>query len=236
MHDKDPIGRAIIDFSNKHSDENIIVESNLCDDDVIPVKHLFRTFDEMPLLEKKALELCRGKILDIGAAAGCHAQFLRTKEYDVFAIDTSKGAIEFLLSKNISAECIALDNFYPKEKFDTALCLMNGVGIAGKLDQLEKFLIKLKSLILPEGKILCDSTDISYLFEEEDGSIWVNLDTLYHGEMQFNMKYKDVESGWFPWLYVDFEKLNNTANQVGLSCKLIYEDENNSYLAELCHK
>ena len=113
---------------------------------------------------------------------------------------------------------------------------MNGLGIAGTYDNVPHFLLKLKTLLKKEGKILIDSTDIAYLFEENDGSVWVNLNNKYKGEMKFKLVYKTTESKWFPWLYLDFGSLKEIAKKVGLSCKLIKEDDNNSYLAELTIK
>ena len=44
--------------------------AQMFDEDEIPVNQLFRTFQEMPSLEQKALQLSTGKILDVGAGSG----------------------------------------------------------------------------------------------------------------------------------------------------------------------
>ena len=110
MFEKDPVGFAIIDYSKGISLENITVESNLCEDDIIPVKHLFRTYIEMPEIEKMAIDQCKGAILDIGAAAGCHSNYLKSIGKKSFAIDTSKGAIEYLTSNQIACKNIPFEN------------------------------------------------------------------------------------------------------------------------------
>ncbi len=109
---------------------------------------------------------------------------------------------------------------------------MNGLGLAGKLENLESFLAHLKTLLNPGGKILCDSTDILYLYEDEDGSLWVDLNAEYYGNFKFQMSYNDHQTDWFDWLYVDFERLQNTAEKVGFSVELLY-DQDNHYLVEL---
>ena len=227
--ENDPIGYAISEFSEKNASENITVFSDLCDDDVIPVNYLFRTFDSMPVIEKAALSLCTGKILDVGAGAGCHSIILQKKGFDVTSIDTSKGAVDFMQRSNLNAQKISVLDF-EGSKFDTILILMNGIGLAGTIDNLQPFLLHLKSLLNPNGKIYCDSSDLSYLYMEEDGSMLIDLNGKYYGEMKFNMKYKDVESGWFPWLYIDFENLHDHALAVGLKCTLVQESENYVYL------
>ena len=100
------------------------------------------------------------------------------------------------------------------------------------LSNLEKTLAHAKSLLASGGKILCDSCDIRYLYEDEDGALWVNLNTEYYGNFRFQMKYKKEIGPWFDWLYVDFDSLFTAAQNVGLKAKRIYEKDDN-YLAEL---
>lgn len=231
MSQGDPIGTAILDYAQSKLNADILVDSDICDTDTIPVPHLFRTFDEMPVLEQVALARCSGKILDIGAAAGAHAKILRDKNFDITLIDTSPGAIKYLNSNGFNA--LQHDLFQPAfDTFNTVLLLMNGIGLAGRLSNLEATLLHLKTYLEPGGKILCDSTDIKYLYEDEEGGFWTDLNTEYYGNFKFQMHYKQEIGPWFDWLYVDFANLEKAANKVGLKATLIDQDES-AYLAEL---
>lgn len=223
--DKDPIGRAIQDFIFQKHDENIVVKSSICDDDVIPVAYLFRNESELPKLEILALDLCKGKILDIGGGAGIHASILKKRNFDVDIIDTSKGAVDYHLQQNLASRCL---NFYDlgNEKFDTLLLLMNGFGIAGSLNNLPDFLQKCYDLLNEGGQIIGDSTDIKYLYEDEDGSYWMDLNSAYYGDFDFQMCYKDTCGEPFHWLYVDFETLKSAAEKIGFTVEKLYEEEN----------
>ena len=227
----DPIGKAITDFSRSKRPDDIIVCSEICEDDIIPIEVLFRNEDEMPELEVLALNEATGKILDVGAGAGTHANYLQNMGKDVTAIDISEGAVAFMQTQGLKSKKI---NFFDlkDEKFDTILMLMNGIGIAGTLSNLENTLAHAKSLLNPGGKILCDSSDIKYLYEDEDGSLWVNLNQEYYGNFRFQMKYKKETGPWFDWLYVDFDSLFNAAKNVGLKAKRLY-DEDDNFLAEI---
>ena len=227
----DPIGKAITDFSRSKRPDDIIVCSEICEDDIIPIEVLFRNEDEMPELEVLALQNASGKILDVGAGAGTHANYLQNMGKDVTAIDISEGAVAFMQTQGLKSKKV--DFFDLKdEKFDTILMLMNGIGIAGTLSNLEKTLEHAKSLLNPGGKILCDSSDIKYLYEDEDGSLWVNLNQEYYGNFRFQMKYKKETGPWFDWLYVDFDSLFTAAKNVGLKAVRLYDKDDN-YLAEI---
>lgn len=229
----DPFGSAIQDYLEKGKATDIIVNSNYTEGESIPVNYLFRTIEEMPEIEKMALKRCKGKILDIGAAAGCHSMVLQKKGYNVTALEKSEKAAEAMQKRGLM-KVVAADIYeYEEETFDTILMLMNGTGIGGTIHGLQKLLYHIKKLLKNEGQILLDSSDIKYLFEEEDGSYWVDLASdKYYGEMQYEISYKK-ENDAFNWLFVDFETLKNTAVLVGLNCEKLHEGEHFDYLAKL---
>ena len=233
MSDKkgDPIGAAILDYAATKKPNDIIVGSDICEDDIIPIEVLFRKYDEMPELEQIAIENAKGKVLDVGAGTGVHSLEIQDRGNDVFPIDVSEGAVNYM--KKVGLNPRKIDFFELKnEKYDTILMMMNGIGIAGKLSNLEHTLQHAKSLLNEGGKILCDSSDIKYLYEDEDGSLWVDLNSDYYGNFRFQMKYKQEKGPWFDWLYVDFENLYSAAKNVGLKAKRIFEGDDH-YLAEI---
>lgn len=231
----DPIGNAIQRYSNSEEDLSIRVECDLMEDDFLPVPYLFRSYELMPEIEKVALRMVHGHILDAGAAAGPHTRYLRENGYTVTAIDISKGAISYLNAEYPTDENLNVtieELIHQDRKFDSVLLLMNGIGLAEELANLEFFLSQLKSILNKGGKIICDSTDVRYFYEDEDGSVWVDLNTNYHGDFKFRMHFENSSTDWFKWLYVDPESLQRAANNVGLSCSILYTDEH-TYLAEL---
>jgi cyclopropane fatty-acyl-phospholipid synthase-like methyltransferase len=227
----DPIGLAIQTYSKFKKPFDILVHADLCEDDIIPIEVLFRTFEEMPDAEKLALSKVKGKILDVGAGAGVHSLELMDRGFSVRAIDISSGAVDFMKSQQIDAVQSSFLTF-KEGKYDSILMLMNGIGVAGKLSNLKHTLDHARKLLNKGGALYCDSSDIKYLYEEEDGSYWLDLVTEYYGNFRFQMSYKQAKSEWFDWLYVDYDSLHKIATEVGFTCRKIHDDENH-FLAEL---
>lgn len=229
----DPFGKAIKEYFEKKKAPNIKINSNYTEDETMPVSYFFRGAWDMPELETTALKNCKGKILDVGAAAGCHSLILQKKGFNVTALELSTLACEVMHKQGVVKIANTDIYDYNNEQFNTILLLMNGAGIGGTTEGLKKLLLHLKSLLLDGAQILIDSSDIKYLFEEDDGSIWIDLaNDQYYGEMQYEVTFRNTTSK-FNWLFIDFENLKAIANEIGLQCKLIANGDHYDYLAQL---
>lgn len=229
----DPIGLAIQDYLLKNNPQDIVVSSDRLEDDVIPVDYLFRTYKKFPTLEKKAMQLCKGTVLDIGAAAGCHTNHLLKMGFDVSTLEISSIAHQNLLKNYPKAEHYFGEiQAFKQKKFDTLLLLMNGIGIAGTHNKIVSFLTHLSKLLNPGGQILCDSTNVSYLY---DNVLPPTSQDEYYGNFKFKMSYKNSESQWFDWVYIDLENFKKYAEFAGFTLNLCAEDET-AYLVQLIKK
>ncbi len=231
---KDLFGKAILDYQTKNSPENLITETSISDEDEMSVANLFRSLTKMPKIEQKALEICFGKILDVGCGAGSHSLYLQENGFDVLSIDISKNAITACHLRGLNNAKVQnlLDLDSRIKKFDTILLLMNGTGIFGTLSETQKYLQKLKSLLNNNGQILIDSSDLIYMFDEDDLKEVENSNQ-YYGEITFSIKYKKEKEIPFPWLYIDFETLNKICLDNGFRCEKIIEGDNFDYLAKI---
>lgn len=236
---KDLFGKAIFDFQTNNSPEDLITETTISEEDTMRVAYLFRSYDEMPLMEQKALALAKGGVLDVGCGAGSHSLYLQNeRNLAVTAIDISKNAIAACFLRGLAEAKVQDVMTLENEKFDTILLLMNGAGMCGKLKNISGFLLKLKSLLHPGGQILLDSSDIIYMFDDDDsehseGGKWISSDNEYYGEIVFNISYKGEKEKPFDWMFIDYNTLQNAAFANGLQCELLLEGEHYDYLAKL---
>lgn len=230
---KDLFGQAIFDYQTQNAPEDLVTETNISEADEMSVAYLCRTYPEMPKIEKKALQLAKGKILDVGCGAGSHSLYLQEKGFEVTAIDISPKAIKACQLRGVKdprvQHLLELDN----EPFDTILLLMNGTGIFGTLAETTKYLQKLKSLLTPNGQILIDSSDIIYMFDQDEDGAYIVPAEGYYGELTFSLSYKGQTEDSFPWLYLDYNTLQNAAHANGLQCELLLEGDHFDYLARL---
>ena len=232
--DKDPMGAAIADYFNRHKADRLRVFSSQFDEDEIPVEELFRTEKQMPLLERTALQMATGKILDVGAGSGCHSLTLQEAGKEVHAIDISPLSVEVMKQRGVrSVSQTNLFNEQFADEYATILMMMNGYGIIGKLENMTDYLRLFSLLPLFCVFFFFFSSNLSYLFEEEDGSIVINLAGDYYGEVDFQMQYKNVKGDSFDWLYIDFQPLSIYAAENGFKAELVKEGTHYDYLAKL---
>ncbi len=231
--EKDPMGRAIYDYHHTKKAGKLRVLSSMFYEDEIPVATLFRNFADMPIQEQKAIELCRGRVLDVGAGSGCHSIVIKERGHEVVAIDISELSVDVMKERGIDARNINFFDATFNEKFDTILLAMNGIGIVGKTERLPHFFRSIKRLLAPGGQVLLDSSDIRYVFMDEDGVMDIDLAAGYYGEIDYKMRYKNINGEPFDWLYIDFDTLSMYAEEHGFTCEKCIDGEHYDYLARI---
>lgn len=226
----DPMGRAIADYQLTGTADRLRVFSPMFEEDEIPLATLFRTYEEMPETERKALDMTRGKTLDVGAGSGCHSLVLQGRGVDVTAIDISPLSVETMRQRGVK-KVVEQDFFTIGGKYDTILMLMNGIGIVGTLERMPEFFHHLDKILATGGQVLCDSSDISYVFEDENGLIDYPDTGHYYGELSYRMQYKDTIGEPFDWLYIDAETLRKEAEENGYAVEVVAVGEHFDYTA-----
>ncbi|WP_207431175.1 class I SAM-dependent methyltransferase [Sabulibacter ruber] len=229
----DPMGAGIKAYWEGDKEATITVYSDQMEADELPVAYLFRTLEEMPQREQFALSEAKGRVLDIGAGAGSHALALQEKGLAVTALEISQRACEVQKARGVKQ--VLQGDFFTLEpsSHDTLLLLMNGIGLAGTLEGLPAFLETCSKWLAPGGQILLESSDILYLYEDEDGSVLIDLNGPYYGELTYMMEFEEERSAPFPWLFISFDLLQQYAEEAGFKAELLLQEEDDHFIARL---
>ena len=224
----DVFGNALKDQFSQGTAATLWLHNSYDEPEEMPVDIFFRTEEEMPDIELEALDLCEGKVLDVGGGAGSHALILQERGFEVTALDISPAAAAIMRERGLK-DVLEGDIFsYTGEKYDTLLFLMNGIGLTGTVDNFRKFLDQARLLLKEDGQLLFDSSDITYLYEDS-----TLPEDRYYGEVSYQYEYKRQKGEWFNWLYIDPVLLKQIARESGWECHLLFDDGQDQYLAEM---
>ena len=225
---KDIYGNFLKDYYAGNKDIQVLLHNHYGPAEDMPVEIFFRKEEYIPDIEVFALNLCKGKILDIGAGTGGHCLLLQKFGFDVTAIEISAGACEVMkmrgVEKIINQDLMTFEG----QKFDTLLLMMNGIGFCQYEDNLVPFLNHAKKLLKPNGQIIFDSSDVAYLYDDEppeEGS--------YYGEVDYQYEYNGDKGEWFSWLYADAKLMARVAKKCGYKMQVVFEDDDEHYLGIL---
>lgn len=232
----DVYGQALLDYFNGKHRARIHTVSSLGDRDTIPVSYYFRDRAAMPPLERKALDLCRGRILDVGCGAGCHGLWLQHKGFDYTGVDLSPGAVATCRLRGLGNVHQGDIRTWTGGPYDTILLLMNGLGLSGSAVSLEGFLKLLLRMLDRGGQILAESTDLQYLFdllpELRDRR---TPDETYYGNLVYEMEYNGKKSEPFPWLFAEADLAVQAAEKAGARAEILSQVTNSGYLLRITH-
>jgi SAM-dependent methyltransferase len=230
---KDTFGKALLDHLHGKATGNLITETSISEADEVPLDYFFRDYQQMPDIERKALEMSRGRVLDVGCGSGSHSLWLQDKGLEVTAIDVSAGAVKTAKLRGVTYVRQIPVLQFKDEQFDTILLLMNGTGIFETVERVRTYLGHLAGLLSPDGQILVDSSDLQYMYDRDpSGGIWIPADR-YYGEVDYWVSYNGETDDPFPMLYLDEGLLSALAEEAGFSMRIVVRGAHYDYLAQL---
>ncbi len=196
----------------------------------VPVDIYFRTMEDMPQAELYALSLARGPVLDVGAGSGCHSLVLQDMDIEVVALEWSEGMAQIMRERGVQQVVHGDFWAHPPTRYQTLLCMMNGIGFVAHPDRLPDFFAQCDQLLAPGGQVLLDSTDLRSNVSEIEKR---NLHPDYFGILTYRMAFDEEWSPPFDWLYADPELLEQAAMAAGWRMHLIFQAEDGHFLARL---
>ena len=229
--DKDPLGAMLLDYYRGKEKAFVRVDSSLLEMSGMTGRIMFRDKTRMSNLEHVALELCRGRILDVGAGSGCHSLILQEAGHDVSAMDISPGCMAVMEKRGVNQLIFGSLFSLKGERFNTLLMLMNGIGLCGSIEGLNFFLQIIRQVLERGGQVLADSTDLAAMYTNL--ALMPGEDEAYYGETEFVMSYGKIRSDPFEWLYIDYATLAFYARFHGWRCERVMKEGDGRFLARI---
>lgn len=231
-----PLGAALLDFHRGDTEAEIVVTSDLWEPEPTPVAAFYRPDDQpLPAIERDAVGLCRGRVLDLGAGAGRHSLAVQQRGHQVVAVDPLPEAVSIMRDRGVEDPRLGVLDSVAGERFDTVVMLMHGVGIVGDIHGLGVLLETAYQLLEPGGRLVCDSADLSAVLKDEAPELLdaTNRTGRYLGEVEFQLGYRGMIGPPYPWLFVDPTTLACLGSAAGFQVQIVRRGDRGSYLALL---
>jgi SAM-dependent methyltransferase len=231
----EPFGRALRAYLGGDSSVDLIVRRDDGKTSFLPISLFFRAESGFTAMERTAMELCRGRILDIGSGAGSQSIVLQDKGYRVTAIDISPEAVTVAGQRGV-ADVLCTDMFsFKGGPFDTLLMMGHGIGMVETIEGLKRFLVHAPSILAVNGQLLVDSLDVR-VTEDAENLAYQEANRKagrYIGEICMQFEFQDQKGPYCGWLHVDAETLREHAESTGWQCEVVHQGEHGDYLARL---
>jgi SAM-dependent methyltransferase len=226
---------ALLDYRRGSRDTPLIVERDDGRLEELPLSLFFRRPAEFSPMENRALALCRGRVLEVGAGAGQHTLVLQEKGLAVTALDICPQAVEVMKQREVKdAQTGDITDFITREPYDTLLVLGRSIGLVGNLNGLRRFLIGAYGLLNDGGQIILDSLDVTQTIDPSHLEYQKanQANTRYSGEIRLRLNYRNLLGEWYSWLLVRPDTLVEIAGETGWQTEIILS-EGGDYLARL---
>jgi SAM-dependent methyltransferase len=232
-----PLSRALRAYAGGATRRTLHVHTDAGEHQRMPVALFFRSRGRLRTIDRRALALCGGRVLDVGAGAGALALALQADGAEVTALEVLPAAVRVMRSRGVRDVRLAdVRGFEPERRYDTVLALMNGTAPAGTLAGLPAWLDALAAPLADDGQLLIDSTDLRAPREPRTRDRALRPDGRYVGELQYQLEYDGKRGPPFPQLFVDPDRLKRAARAVGLTSEVVWRDAAGAYLARLTRR
>lgn len=199
----------------------------------------FSEYKDWPIIERKALRLARGRVLDIGCGAGRHSLYLQEKGLEVTGIDNSPLSIEVCRQRGIKNAFVLASSDIDATLgvFDTVLMLGHNFGLFGNFQSARRTLKKLDRITTGNARIIATTNDV-YQTEDPDNLRYHEYNRNHgrmSGQIRMKVRYKNYATPWFDYLLVSRDEMENILQGTGWEVTR-YIDAGDSHYAAIIEK
>ena len=195
----------------------------------------FWEYDQWPDHYKKAIQLVRGRVLDVGSGAGRISLFLQKQGKEVLAIDNSPKALQVCQLRGVKNTAL-----YPITQlsshlgiFDSIVMLGNNFGLFGNFRRAKWLLKRFYRMTSPQGCIIAESNDV---YATDDP-----IHIAYHrrnrqrgrmsGQLRLRVRFQNFKTPWFDYLIVSQSEMKEIIQGTGWDIRQFINSEGPQYIA-----
>lgn len=187
--------------------------------DSIPGSSYLAKFEAWPQIERRAMELVRGRVIDLGCGAGRVALYLQRKGYDVLGFDISPLALRVCKERGLrkTRRGSIHDPRFARNSFDTAIMFGNNFSLLGTPTRATKVLSRLHRILSKGGLILAETLD-PYDTKEQAHLAYHKMNEKKGqpaGQVRMRVRYKQYATPWFYWLLLSRDEMRALGRRAG---------------------
>jgi SAM-dependent methyltransferase len=195
----------------------------------------FSEYEDWDLIDRKAMEFVKGKVLDIGCGAGRHSLYLQKMGFDVLGIDSSPLAIKVCKLRGLKqAKVMSIEevNFKPKS-FDTIIMMGSNFGLFGSLTKARRLLKKFHRMTSKNGLIVASTRD-TYKTDIADHLEYHKLNKKrgrMSGQLRVRIRFRKCVGRWFDYLIVSKKEMEEILKGTGWKIREFIDSNDSAYIA-----
>ena len=195
----------------------------------------FSEYEDWPSVEKKAMDLVKGKVLDVGCGAGRHSLYLQNRGFDVTGIDISPLAIEVCKLRGLKkTKVVSIEDLdFAQGSFDTVIMMGNNFGLFGNFKKAQRLLRKLRMMTFDEALIIADTRD-PYRTDNPAHMEYHKANRekgRMGGQVRIRVRFKKYVGRWFDYLMVSKEEMRSILKNTEWKIGEFIDSEGAEYIA-----
>ena len=205
--------------------------------DYIPGSSYLANFEDWPQIERRAMGLARGRVIDLGCGAGRVSLHLQHMGYDVLGFDVSTLALKVCRERGLrkTRRGSIHDLEFPRNSFDTAIMFGNNFSLLGTPTRGMRILKRMHQILSEGGLILAETLDPYDTVEQAH--------LAYHrmnrkkgrlpGQVRMRVRYRQYATPWFYWLLLSRNEMGELARRAGFEVAEFIDPSGPRYIGVL---
>lgn len=196
----------------------------------------FSKYSSWTKRERQAINLVKGRVLDIGCGAGRFSLHLQKKGFAVTGIDNSRDAVKVCKLRGVkNARLMPIDEIgkFKPASFDTVIMMGNNFGLFGSFKKARRLLRQMHTITAAEGQIIAEAVD-PYQTNEPLHLAYQRRNRAQgrmSGQLRIRIRHLDIVGAWFDYLLVSQREMKEILAATGWELAKVLPEKGPRYTA-----